>query len=183
MRSPPASGTLLAMTAASHRNQKRLLAPAEAEVRLDGVVAAHNSHDPSAVAAHFTPDGVVRIVPTGDTVQGHEQITAFFEANLRAFPDWQLERRGVYDCADGTWMEWTITGTHADEFMGHPATHRGVELLGCSCFDVHHRRADRRGGAVRRPRHDPAPTRPAFSARRHRIRHRRRNSRLRTANA
>ena len=82
MRSPPAGGTLLAMTAASHRNQKRLLEPAEAEVHLDGVVAAHNSHDPAALVAHFTPDGVVR----------------------------------------------------ADEFMNHPATHRGVELLGCSRF-------------------------------------------------
>ena len=120
------------MTAASHRNQKQLSAPAEAEARLDGVVAAHNSHDPAAFVAHFMPDGVVRIVPTGDTVQGHEQITAFLEGNLRAFPDWQLERRGLYHCADGTWVEWTITGTHADEFMGHPATRRGVELLGCS---------------------------------------------------
>ncbi|HEV2774651.1 MAG TPA: nuclear transport factor 2 family protein [Solirubrobacteraceae bacterium] len=122
------------MTAASHRNQKQLSAPAEAEARLDGVVAAHNSHDPAAFVAHFMPDGVVRIVPTGDTVQGHEQITAFLEGNLRAFPDWQLERRGLYHCADGIWVEWTITGTHADEFMGHPATRRGIELLGCSRF-------------------------------------------------
>jgi steroid delta-isomerase-like uncharacterized protein len=122
------------MTAASHRNQNRLLGPAEAEAHLDGVLAAHNRHDPAAFAEHFAPDGVVRIVPTGDTVQGHEQITAFLKANLRAFPDWQLERRGVHDCADGTWVEWTITGTHADEFMGHPASHRGVELFGCSRF-------------------------------------------------
>ena len=122
------------MTAASHRNQKQLAAPADPEACLDSVVAAHNSHDPAAFAAHFAPDGVLRIVPTGDTVQGHEQITAFLEANLRAFPDWQLERRCVYDCADGTWVEWTIAGTHADEFLGHPATHRGIELLGCSYF-------------------------------------------------
>ena len=122
------------MTAASHRNHKTLSAPAAADAHLDSVVAAHNSHDPAAFAAHFAPDGVLRIVPTGDTVQGREEITAFVEANLRAFPDWQLERRGVYHCAGGSWVEWTITGTHADVFLGHPATHRGVQLLGCSRF-------------------------------------------------
>jgi steroid delta-isomerase-like uncharacterized protein len=122
------------MTAASHRNHETLSAPAEADAHLHSLVAAHNSHDPAAFAAHFAPDGVLRIVPAGDTVQGHKQITAFLKANLRAFPDWQLERRGIYHCANGTWVEWTITGTHADAFLGHPATHRGVRLLGCSRF-------------------------------------------------
>ena len=108
---------------------------AAAEATLDGVVAAHNSHDAAAFAAHFAPHGVVRIIPTGDMVQGREDIASFLKANLRAFPDWQIERRRLYDCADGTWVEWTVTGTHADEFMGHPATHRGLELLGCSRFE------------------------------------------------
>ena len=105
-----------------------------AQASLAGIVVAHNRHDAAGFAARFAPDGIVRILPTGDTVRGRERIAAFLEASLRAFPDWQLERRGLDDCADATWVQWTITGTHAGEFMGHRATHRGLELLGCSRF-------------------------------------------------
>lgn len=123
------------MTATSQRNQTERSMLRAAEANLDGVVAAHNSHDAAAFAALFAPNGVVRIIPTGDVVQGRKDIASFLKANLRAFPDWQIERRRLYDCADATWVEWTVTGTHADEFMGHPATHRGLELLGCSRFE------------------------------------------------
>ncbi len=110
----------------------------EAELTLDGVLAAHNTHDAGGFAACFAHDGVLRIVPTGDAVQGREQIQAFLEADFQAFPDWQVEGRGVYDCPDGTWVEWTITGTQAGEFMAHPPTHRGFELHGCSRFTFTH---------------------------------------------
>src|SRR5919107_4450154 len=110
----------------------------EAELTLDGVLVAHNTHDAAGFAACFAHDGVLRIVPTGDAVQGREQIQAFLKADFQAFPDWQVEGRGVYDCADGTWVEWTITGTQAGEFMAHPPTHRGFELHGCSRFTFTH---------------------------------------------
>jgi steroid delta-isomerase-like uncharacterized protein len=110
----------------------------EEKVTLGGIVTAFNQHDAAAFAAHFAPDGIVRIVPTADSAQGQEQIEAFVEPDFHAFPDSQLERRDVYDCAEGTWIEWTITGTHAGEFMGHPATHRGFELYGCSRFTFTH---------------------------------------------
>ena len=74
------------------------------------------------------------MIPTGDVAQGREQIAAFLEPQFRAFPDWHIERRGFYACGEATWVEWTVTGTHAGEFMGHAATHRGVELRGCSSF-------------------------------------------------
>lgn len=34
------------------------------------------------------------------------------------------------------WLEWTLTGTHVGEGMGIPATHRRVEVLGCSHFTL-----------------------------------------------
>jgi steroid delta-isomerase-like uncharacterized protein len=113
----------------------------EQKVTLGGVLTACNRHDAAAFAACFAPDGIVRIVPTGDSAQGREQIEALFgsmEPNFHTFPDVQLERRDVYDCARATWVEWTMTGTHAGEFMGHPATHRGFELHGCSRFTFAH---------------------------------------------
>ena len=110
----------------------------EEKVTLGGVLAAYNRHDAAAFAACFAPDGIVRIVPTGDSAQGREQIEALMEPDFHAFPDSQIERRDVYDCARGTWVEWTITGTHAAEFMTHPPTHRGFELFGCSRFTFTH---------------------------------------------
>ena len=104
------------------------------EANLAGVVVAHNRHDAAGFAARFAPDGVIRILPTGDTVHGRAPIAAFLNAYLQAFPDWQLEHRGTHGGADATWLEWTITGTHAGRFMGHRATHRGLELPGCSRF-------------------------------------------------
>lgn len=76
----------------------------EAEATLDGVLTAHNTHDAGRFAACFAHDGVLRIVPTGDAVHGREQIQVFLEAEFQAFPDWQVEGRGVYDCAAGTWV-------------------------------------------------------------------------------
>ncbi|MEA2431038.1 MAG: hypothetical protein QOI19_1511 [Thermoleophilaceae bacterium] len=106
----------------------------QAQVTLGGVLAAHNRHDAGGFAALFAHEGVVRTVPTGDAAQGREDVAAFLAAHFQSFPDSQIERRGVYACAACTWVEWTITGTHAGEFMGHPASHRGFELHGCSRF-------------------------------------------------
>lgn len=135
MRSVPAEHDDAAM---SQRNQKERFMLQEAEVTLDGVLTAHNTHDAGGFAACFAHDGVLRIVPTGDAVYGREQIQSFLEAEFQAFPDWQVEERGIYDCAKGIWVEWTITGTQAGEFMAHPPTHRGFELQGCSCFTFTH---------------------------------------------
>lgn len=122
------------MTAGSHTNQTEGSMIAEAEANLEGVVTTHNNHDAAGFAACFTPDGVVRIVPTGDAVQGREQIEGFLAMKFGAFPDWQVEDRGIDPGDDCVWAQWTITGTHAGEYMGHAATHRGFELIGCSRF-------------------------------------------------
>ena len=108
-----------------------MLAQTEA---LGGILRAQNDHDAAGFAACFAPRGELRVIPTGDVAQGREQIEAFLEPQFRAFPDWHIERRGFYVCGEATWVEWTVTGTHAGEFMGYAATHRGVELRGCSSF-------------------------------------------------
>ena len=108
--------------------------PAQAGATLESLVIALNSHDAAGFAACFAPHGAVRIVPTGDEVQGREAIAAFLELEFQAFPDWQIAERGIDLGADCVWAQWTITGTHAGTFMGYPATHRAFELRGCSRF-------------------------------------------------
>lgn len=107
---------------------------AAAEANLEDIVTAHNHHDAAGLAACFAPDGVLRVVPSGDAVQGREQIEGFMAMKWRAFPDWQVEDHGIDLGDECVWAQWTITGTHAGDYMGHPASHRGFELIGCSRF-------------------------------------------------
>ena len=99
---------------------------------IDRGLAAYNRHDAPGFASGFAEDGVLRTVATGEVAKGREQIEALMEGVWRAFPDWTLESRGLYDCGDAAWLAWTITGTHEGEFRGIPPTHRRFEMLGCS---------------------------------------------------
>jgi steroid delta-isomerase-like uncharacterized protein len=103
---------------------------------IERALAAYNRHDAAGFAECFTEDGVFRPVPTGEIAEGREQIQAMMEEVWRAFPDWTLESRGLYDCGDAVWLGWTITGTHEGEFSGLPPTHRRFEMLGCSHFTL-----------------------------------------------
>jgi steroid delta-isomerase-like uncharacterized protein len=107
----------------------------EIRKRIDAIRTAWNNHDAPEFAAQFSEDAVLRFMPTGGVAHGREQIQAFAETELRAFPDWQIEGRNAYDCGEGVCVvEWTVTATHEGEFMGISPTHRSVEMLGCSIF-------------------------------------------------
>jgi steroid delta-isomerase-like uncharacterized protein len=95
-------------------------------------LGAYNRHDGAGFASFFAEDGAMRHVATGEVNEGRDKIQAMMEEVWRAFPDWTLESRGLYDCGDAAWLAWTITGTHEGEFRGTPPTHRRFEMLGCS---------------------------------------------------
>jgi len=102
---------------------------------IERCLAAYNRHDGAGFASCFAEDGVFRHA-TGEIAEGREQIQAMMEGVWRAFPDWTLASRGLYDCGDATWLAWTITGTHKGELRGIPPTHRRFEMLGCSHFTL-----------------------------------------------
>jgi steroid delta-isomerase-like uncharacterized protein len=103
---------------------------------IERLLVAYNRHDGAGFASCFAEDGVFRHIATGEIAEGREQIQAAMEEVWRAFPDWTLESRGLYDCGDAAWLAWTITGTHEGEFRGIPPTHRRFEMLGCSHFTL-----------------------------------------------
>jgi steroid delta-isomerase-like uncharacterized protein len=107
--------------------------PAGAPANLERVVTALNAHDAAGFAACFAPDGVMRIIPLGETLD-RAAVQALIAEEFEAFPDWQLTRRGLDVCGACIWAQWTFTGTHAGTYMGHAATHRAFELHGCSRF-------------------------------------------------
>ena len=101
---------------------------------LERLFSAYNDHDAAAFASFFARDGVLRVVATGEVNEGREQIQAAADERWRAL-DYTLEPRGLYECGEHVWVEWTMTGTHVGEMMGVPATHLRVEgMLGCSHF-------------------------------------------------
>jgi steroid delta-isomerase-like uncharacterized protein len=103
---------------------------------IERALAAYNRHDGTGFAECFTENGVLRPVATGEMAEGREQIKAMMEEVWRAFPDWTLDSRGLYDCGDAVWVAWTITGSHEGEFRGIPPTHRRFEMPGCSHFTL-----------------------------------------------
>ncbi len=101
---------------------------------IERALAAYNRHDGAGFASYFAEDGVMRVVALGEAAEGREQIEAALAAYWRAL-DYTLELRGLYECGDDAFLEWTMTGTHVGELMGVPATHLRVEgLLGCSHY-------------------------------------------------
>jgi steroid delta-isomerase-like uncharacterized protein len=104
---------------------------------VDGVTAAWNKHDAQAFASQFSGDGMLRVVATGDTIRGREQLSRVVEAYLHAFPDLRMERRNAYECGETVCViESTIKGTHEEEFMDIPPTQRSIELLTSSIFTL-----------------------------------------------
>jgi steroid delta-isomerase-like uncharacterized protein len=93
-----------------------------------------NRHDADALPARFAEDGVMRLVATGETARGREQIRALVERSLRAFPDWHLQVTDAFGVAGRICAEFVLTGTHEGEFQGIPPTHRPIEVQLCSVF-------------------------------------------------
>jgi steroid delta-isomerase-like uncharacterized protein len=101
---------------------------------VEQMLAAYNRHDAAGFASYFAEDGVLRVVATGEVNEGRDEIAAGADERWRAL-DYTLEPRGLYECGEDVWLEWTMTGTHVGELMGLPATHLRVEgLLGCSHY-------------------------------------------------
>jgi steroid delta-isomerase-like uncharacterized protein len=106
----------------------------ERKEAVEQALAVYNRHDAAGFASYFAEDGEMRVVATGEVHEGREQIAAGMEERWRAL-DYTLEPRGLYECGEDVWLEWTMNGTHVGEAMGVPPTHRRVEgLLGCSHF-------------------------------------------------
>jgi steroid delta-isomerase-like uncharacterized protein len=101
---------------------------------VERLLTAYNRHDAAGFASYFAEDGVLRVVATGEVNEGREQIEAAADERWRVL-DYTLAPRGLYECGQDVWLEWTMTGTHVGELNGIPPTHLRVEgLLGCSHF-------------------------------------------------
>jgi steroid delta-isomerase-like uncharacterized protein len=98
----------------------------------DRTYAAWNAHDPDGVAALFAPDAVVHEVGSPIEARGRTAIRERAAALFAAFPDFHLERIDLIIDGERPADRWVMTGTHAGELFGVPATGRYVRMQGAT---------------------------------------------------
>lgn len=108
---------------------------------VDSYLAAWNSGDPQAVAAHFEPDGVRRwqvvndpAVGTPERFEGTEAIAGGVKVFMDAVPDLTVEPGVVAELPDGAILEWTCRGHHTGAWGDWPAQGEEIELPGVSVY-------------------------------------------------
>ena len=89
--------------------------------------AAWNARDVDALAATHAPDGVA-VSPTGGVLEGRDEIARVYRLLLNAFPDIVFTSHSVLIDGDRVAQHARVTGTHAGEFFGLPASKRQVDL-------------------------------------------------------
>ena len=99
---------------------------------------AWDSHDPERVAALYAEGGVrEEFLINHSVLTGRAEIARQAGGYMHAVPDCVLDIRRVVQTTDGGFtVEWTWSGTHANEIEGLPALGQRVELQGTTIYDM-----------------------------------------------
>ena len=98
--------------------------------------AGWRNHDAAALAADHAADGIV-ISPTGGVLKGRDDIERVYRIWFTAFPDLAQTQTDVLIDGDRAVVVFNITGTHAGDFFGLPASGRRVEAVCAFIYTVH----------------------------------------------
>jgi len=90
--------------------------------------AAWRAHDAVALAADHTPDAVV-ISPTGGVLEGRDEIQRIYQIWFTAFPDLRPDEYDFLIDGDRVALIMTVSGSHAGDFFGLPASGRRVQAV------------------------------------------------------
>jgi len=88
---------------------------------------SENRHEFDATLATFDHPRY-ELVATGDTYDGPEEVSRYFEETRRAFPDQRNEVVALHHTDDGVLVEAIIRGTHKGPLRSLPPTGREFEL-------------------------------------------------------
>jgi hypothetical protein len=105
----------------------------------DRLLAALNAHDLDAAVQCFGPEAVY--ISAAGMAEGHEQIRAYYDYLLTAYPDLCFTSLTKVTGDDLTMTEWRMTGTHRGILLapdGEPIepTRQRVTLRGCTASMV-----------------------------------------------
>jgi steroid delta-isomerase-like uncharacterized protein len=90
--------------------------------------AAWRGHDAATLAADHSSNAVV-ISPTGGVLEGREEIQRVYQIWFTAFPDLRFEEYDFLIDNDRVALVMTVTGSHAGDFFGLPASGRHVQAV------------------------------------------------------
>jgi steroid delta-isomerase-like uncharacterized protein/uncharacterized protein (TIGR02118 family) len=98
--------------------------------------AGWSAHDADRVVRLFTDDCVYEDVTIGAVNRGKDELRAFAAAIFAAIPDFAIQLSSSH--ADERWaaMEWTMSGTHAADLPGLPATGERFSVRGATVLEL-----------------------------------------------
>jgi steroid delta-isomerase-like uncharacterized protein len=105
--------------------------------------AAWSSHDMDQVLPLYTDNSVHEDVTIGAVKHGKEEIRAFGHDFISGFPDFKIEMTSGFVAGDFGAGEWIMTGTHAGDRPGRPASGKAISVRGASIAEL-------RDGKIRR---------------------------------
>ncbi len=83
-------------------------------------------HDAAALAADHASDCVV-ISPTGGVLEGRDEVERIYRMWFTAFPDLTFTNTDLLIDGDRVALAFSVSGTHAGDFFGLPASGRHVD--------------------------------------------------------
>lgn len=100
-------------------------------------VRCENAHDLHAIMQTFGPDARYDDEPWGEHHEGRSAVQSFYEAQLRAAPDFHVDVKRRHITEENIILEVEISGTHQGTFRGLPATGCRFRFPLCAvyCFD------------------------------------------------
>jgi steroid delta-isomerase-like uncharacterized protein len=104
---------------------------------------AWSSHDIDRLLTLYTENGSHEDVTFGIGTHGKGELRAFAEAIFAAFPDFRLDVKSQF--VAGAWgaMEWVMSGTHARDVQGMPATHKKFAVRGARVAELEGKKINR----------------------------------------
>jgi len=90
---------------------------------------ALNAHDLDACVGYIAPDFIIHLAELPQPLYGRETWRQNAEVMQLAFPDLAARIDGIVAAGDEVALRLTLTGTHAGEFLGRPATGRTVRYV------------------------------------------------------
>lgn len=90
--------------------------------------AAWRAHDAVTLAADHAISAVA-ISPTGGVLEGREEIQRVYQIWFTAFPDLQFNEYDFLIDGDRVALLMTVSGSHAGDFFGLPASGRHVQAV------------------------------------------------------
>ena len=88
---------------------------------------AYVTRDAAALAATHAENGSVAS-PFGGVLEGRDEIERIYKSWFRAFPDMRTEQEDLLIDGDRVVVVNRISGTHAGDFLGLPATGRQMDI-------------------------------------------------------